>query len=126
MEQPGDLSPFNARESLIQQTVAQIAKDFSMFGMEIIFPAQMGMAYPEVFAQLQYYLDDMINSGMSRLPALLYHIDLSEAAIMEVWNQHPEQSRSAILSELIIIREFKKVVYRNYYRETNKTDKITP
>ena len=126
MNHPSELSPFNARESLIKQTVAQIDKDFSMFGMEITFPTQMEMAYPEVFAQLQYHLDDMMSAGSGRLSALLYHIDLPEATIMDVWNQHPEQSRAAILSELIIVREFKKVVYRNFYRETNKTGKITP
>jgi len=125
MEPLLNLNPFDAKESLIQQTVAQIARDFGMFGMEINFPEPMEMAYPQVFNQVQLYLNAMLASDNNRLASLLYHIDIPESAIMEAWNQHPEISHSSILSELIIFREFKKVIYRNHYRDQKNPDQIT-
>ncbi|MBV2247574.1 MAG: hypothetical protein KUL83_10450 [Lentimicrobium sp.] len=118
-----NLSPFDAKESLIQQTIAQINRDFARFGMEINFPQSMEMVYAQVFSEIIYYLNDLLATDNHRLVSLLYHIDISESAIKEAWAEQPDLTRPHILSELIILREFKKVVYRNHYRDKKDTIK---
>ncbi|MDD4597933.1 MAG: hypothetical protein PHW35_08205 [Lentimicrobiaceae bacterium] len=118
-----NLSPFDAKESLIQQTIAQINRDFARFGMEINFPQSMEMVYAQVFSEIIYYLNDLLATDNHRLVSLLYHIDISESAIKEAWAEQPDLTRLHILSELIILREFKKVVYRNHYRDKKDTIK---
>lgn len=118
-----NLSPFDAKESLIQQTIAQINRDFARFGMEINFPQSMEMVYAQVFSEILYYLNDLLATDNHRLVSLLYHIDISESAIKEAWAEQPDLTRPHILSELIILREFKKVVYRNHYRDKKDTIK---
>lgn len=126
METALNLSPRDARGILIQQTVAQIAKDFAMFGMAITFPYSVETTYPHIFNQLRLYLENLLGSDNSRLTSLLYHIDIPESMIMETLSQQPAEARSGVLSELIIFREFKKVVYRNHYRDHKKPGQIIP
>ena len=123
MDPAQNLSPFDAKESLIQQTIAQINRDFARFGMEINFPQSMEMVYAQVFSEIIYYLNDLLATDNHRLVSLLYHIDISESAIKEAWAEQPDLTRPHILSELIILREFKKVVYRNHYRDKKDTIK---
>ncbi|HAH60419.1 MAG TPA: hypothetical protein DCL86_19970 [Bacteroidales bacterium] len=118
-----NLSPFDAKESLIQQTIAQINRDFARFGMEINFPQSMEMVYAQVFRDRKSVLNDLLATDNHRLVSLLYHIDISESAIKEAWAEQPDLTRPHILSELIILREFKKVVYRNHYRDKKDTIK---
>ncbi|GAB1405303.1 MAG: hypothetical protein PHX54_03170 [Lentimicrobiaceae bacterium] len=115
METVDKLSLYEAKEKLIRQTVAQLSKDFAQFGLEITFPDSMKMAYPHVLHEVTGHLDSLFAGDQSRLASLLYHIDIAEIEIVDAWSQHPGQSRTHILAELILFREFKKVIYRNHY-----------
>lgn len=117
-----DLEVVKTRPEIIRQTVEQIKKDFAMFGMDIHFTGNTEMAYNEMFAQLLAHISELMNSNYQKLASLLYQVDLSEYKITESEIRHPEWVRNEIITELVIHRELKKVLIRNYYK--NNPDKL--
>lgn len=93
-----------------------------MFGMDVDFTGNTEMAYGEMFTQLSAHVAHMLEVDPSRLSALLYQVDLGENKIMESSALHSEWSLSEVITELIIHRELKKVLIRNYYK--NNPDKL--
>lgn len=111
-----DLSPYKLQADIIQQTIHQIIKDFSTFGMEIYFTGNVAMAYEEVYRQLSGFIETLIMHDFHKLLALLYQIDLDDETIIKAEEGHPETTRHELIAELILYRELRKVVYRNYYK----------
>jgi len=111
-----DIELYKTRPELIRQTVDQVVKDFAMFGMEVSFSGNMEMAYDELFTQLSTHLARLLAMDANRLAALLYQIDLGPHSVLEAEYNHPGWSRPDIISELVIYRELKKVLLRNYFR----------
>lgn len=111
-----DLEVYKNKAEIIRQTVAQVVKDFAMFGMEIIFSGNTEFAYQEMFIQLSNQVQHLLEYDSGKLSALLYQIDINEAHILESVAQHPEHSNVDIITELIIHRELKKVLFRNFYK----------
>lgn len=116
MIEPFDVEPYKMQEVIIKQTVAQVQKDFGMFGMDIDFPVNFQMAYDNLFKYVGAHIDRLLYTNLSQLSSLLYRTDLSETEIMEAWEKHPEYTKADVITELIIYRELKKVLYRNYYK----------
>ncbi len=87
-----------------------------MFGMDIEFTGNTEMAYPELFHQLSNIIHNLLENDQGRLSALLYQVDLNENNIRETIAQHPEWSYAEVISELVIHRELKKVILRNYFK----------
>ncbi len=114
-----DIELYKTRSEVIRQTVAQVMKDFSMFGMDIAFSGNMGMAYNELFKQLSKHLERLLATDKNRLAALLYQIDLGPHSIIDAEFKQPEWSRADIIAELVIHRELKKVLLRNYFKNQN-------
>ena len=113
---------YKNKTEIIRQTVEQVKKDFTMFGMDVEFTGNTGMAYDEMFMQLSSYVSHMLEIDPHRLSSLLYQVDLGENKIMESSTLHPEWSLPEVITELIIHRELKKVLIRNYYK--NNPDKL--
>jgi len=113
---------YKNKTEIIRQTVEQVKKDFTMFGMDVEFTGNTGMAYDEMFMQLSAYVSHMLEIDPHRLSSLLYQVDLGENKIMESSTLHPDWSLPEVITELIIHRELKKVLIRNYYK--NNPDKI--
>ena len=111
-----DIEIYKTRSEVIRQTVEQVVKDFSMFGMDIAFSGNTEFAYDEIFAQLSHHLTRLLSTDSNRLAALLYQIDLGPHSVIDAEYKHPEWSRQDILAELIIYRELKKVLLRNYFK----------
>ena len=107
---------YKTRSEVIRQTVQQVVKDFSMFGMEIEFTGNTEMAYNELFMQLSHHIDILLEQNPGKLAALLYQVDLSEQKIFDSLTEHPEYSHAQVISELVIHRELKKVLLRNYFK----------
>jgi hypothetical protein len=112
-----DITPYKLQEDIIQQTVEQIIKDFSMFGMGIYFSGNMTLAYDEVFRQLSGFMEMLIVHDFNKLLSLLYQIDLSDQTIVEAENDYPDIPRHELMTELIVHRELQKVIMRNYYKQ---------
>jgi len=117
-----DLDLYKPLPEIVKQTVEQIKKDFAMFGMEINFTGNTDLAYGEMFAQTLIHISNLMNSNYQKLASLLYQVDLSEFKITEAELKHPNWTRNEIITELVIHRELKKVLIRNYFK--NNPDKL--
>ena len=117
-----DIEIYKTKTEVIRQTVEQIMKDFTMFGMDIEFTGNTDMAYEEMFYQLAAHVSRLLETDPHRLSALLYQVDLGENKVIEASALHPEWTLPEVISELIIHRELKKVLIRNYYK--NNPDKL--
>jgi hypothetical protein len=51
------------------------------------------------------------------LLSLLYQIDVSERSIQKKVESNPESQLSSAITDLILERELKKVITRNYFKE---------
>ena len=119
---PFDIEPFKAEQEVIRLTVAQIRKDFGMFGIDIDFPLDMEMVYHDLFRELDYHVSGLLSRNVQKLSTLLYQIDLHEKTILKAWEDHPDYTHAQIIAELIIYRELKKVLFRSYYKNYKLKD----
>jgi len=101
-------------EQIIQETADQVIKDFNTFGMEIEFPSDLKFAYNELYNQLKPVIFELMQTNPGRLSALLYQIDVDEkkmkANTPELFEEHEW------ISEMILEREFMKVLTRHYFK----------
>lgn len=111
------IEPYRDRAEIIRQVAAQIEKDFDQFGMEVQFSGDINYAYDELFSQLKEHLIYLLDRDYHRLVLLLYQIDVSEKQIINTELKYPDVPKADLLSELIILRELKKVLIRNYFKE---------
>lgn len=101
-------------EQIIRETARQVVKDFATFGMDIAFPDDLNYAYDQLFEQLKVIIFDLMQVNPSRLSALLYQIDVDEKKIR---GNAPEMfSEHEWISDLILEREFLKVLTRHYFK----------
>ncbi len=122
MKEPFDIEPFKAEEMVIRQTVKQVQKDFAMFGMDIDFPVNFSMVYNDLVRHIDAHIETLMFSNVQKLSSLLYQVDINEKEITDAWEKHPEYTRSAVITELLIYRELKKVLFRNYYKNYKLKD----
>ncbi len=111
------IEPYRDRAEIIRQVAAQIEKDFDQFGMDVKFSGEINDAYTVLFSQLREHLIHLLDRDYHRLVLLLYQIDVSEKQIIETELKYPDVPKSDLLTELIILRELKKVLIRNYFKE---------
>ncbi|HLO92351.1 MAG TPA: hypothetical protein VK172_14395 [Lentimicrobium sp.] len=115
-KEPFNIEPFKTQELVIRQTVAQVKKDFGMFGLDIDFPLDFNMVYDDLFRHVVYHIDRLLAGNLQKLAALMYQIDISEKTILEGWQEHPNYTKAEVITELLIYRELKKVLFRNYFK----------
>lgn len=113
---PFDIELYKTKTEVIRQTAEQVKKDFAMFGMDVDFTGNADLAYEEMFIQLSTHVSNLLEIDPHRLSALIYQVDLGENKITESSSLHPEWSLPEVITELIIHRELKKVLIRNYYK----------
>lgn len=103
-------------ERIVRETAMQVIKDFGLFGMEVNFPSDIHWAYEQLFEQLHNYVSTMLNENNKKLLSLLYQIDVSEQKILSESKNQADKDLSEIVTELILDRELKKVITRNYFK----------
>jgi hypothetical protein len=108
---------YKTQSEIVRQTVAQVEKDFHMFGLDVGFSGNTEMAYQEMFIQLNRHIQHLLESDYGKLSALLYQIDLGETKIIDASQEHPDWVLSEVITELVIHRELKKVLLRNYFKK---------
>ena len=114
------LQIFHNRLNIIQETADQIIKDFDAFGYEIIFSGNEISAYEELFKQITPLIESLIHNNYEKLMNVLYRIDVVEKVITpELKNNNPREL-AAIITKIVLERELKKVVTRNYYKQLQK------
>lgn len=99
---------------VIRNTAKQVIKDFGLSGVEIYFSGNEQSAYDELKEQLVPVLAKLYKNGT--LSALLYRIDADEKKVNEILNSHTEKYKAQQLANLVIEREFIKVLLRKMYQ----------
>lgn len=110
------IESYKDQADLVEKTAAQITKDFALFGLPIDFKGDSDWAYTELFNQMCPIIDRLIHHDYPRLLSLLYQIDLSPATIKKAREENPDMPENEMLTQLIIYREFKKVVMRLFFK----------
>lgn len=115
-----NLSPEKYRHDLevVRNTAQQVIKDFGMSGIEIIFTGNPDTAYRELLEQAQPALKNLYQKNAGAFMTLLYRIDIPEIKFREVASQFSEEDFFNKLAEMVIEREFLKVLTRKLYRST--------
>ncbi|MGQ1784318.1 MULTISPECIES: hypothetical protein [unclassified Saccharicrinis] len=114
-----DLQQASRKNELIVETGRQIQKDFGEFGLEIHFSGKAEIFYEELFEQMKVHVASLISDSQDRFMHFLYRIDISEKQIMLYEQEMQDSDYSEVLTELIIHRELKKVITRDYFRQQN-------
>ncbi len=102
-------------EKIIRETADQVIKDFAGFGMEINFPENLRSAYNDLFTQLAVHIGKLLHEDTEKLSALLYQIDLDESKFSKSSPNYDHEHEW--LSEMILNREFLKVLTRHYFKD---------
>ena len=110
-----ELIDISAQEEIIKATAQQIIKDFAEFGFEINFSGNTANFYTELFAQMEESVKDLIANQQTKFYSFIYRIDISNKEMALYEQEMAGQPKSTIITELIIHREIKKVLYRIYY-----------
>ena len=109
------IAKYRDNSEIIHKTALQVIKDFNQFGLEVIFPDDLKYAYPDLFVQLQQHIIQLIDTNITKLYALLYRIDIHENTIREMVKQEMDKDLSKVITALILERELKKVILRDYF-----------
>ena len=112
-----ELKKYRDNEDIVRQTARQIIKDFALFGLTIEFPAEIKFAYTKLYKQLEKQISDLLQSNTATILSLLYQIDIPETAIQQKSGEMPDKPLSEVVTELIFIRELKKVLTRLYFKK---------
>ena len=115
-----DLLQASRRNDLIVETGRQIQKDFGEFGLEVHFSGTAELFYEELFGQMKVHVAYLLSDNMDRFMHFLYRIDINEKDINMYKNQMLNEDYDHVLTELIIHRELKKVITRDYFRQQAK------
>lgn len=113
---PSSLAKAAQRDDLIQKTADQIIKDFAEFGMEVTFSGQTEQFYPELFQQVHILVEELLANDHNRFLAMLYRIDISSKEVANYQQMMPHNNKSQAITTLIIHRELKKVMTREYFK----------
>lgn len=117
-----ELIQASRKNELIIETGKQIQKDFGEFGLEISFSGKAEIFYEELFDQMRTHIDTILSESMERFMHFLYRIDISEKQITLYQNEMSNSNYNEVLTELIIHRELKKVITRDFFRQQNKNN----
>ncbi|MEI8113061.1 MAG: hypothetical protein WCI54_05500 [Bacteroidia bacterium] len=115
-----NLASFLNKAEIVQDTAAQIMKDFGMFGIEITFSGHTETAYQELHEQLINQISVYLDRDYSRLMAVLYQVDITEHEIAKAHRELPHYTDLEVLAHQVIFRDLKKVLFRRYYKSQSE------
>ena len=102
---------------IIRETATQLIRDFSMRKLEIVFSGNELTAYDELLMQVEPLIAEMYKNNRSGFQVLLYQIDISEQSFKKLITSSSPENFSKRISELIIQREFQKVLTRKFFKQ---------
>lgn len=111
-----NVSHYLNQEEIVLETVAQIMKDFGLFGVTITFSGDINNAYSELHQQLISQIGTLLDRDYSRLLAVLYQVDISDKEITRTAMELPEYNHVEVVAHQIIVRDLKKVLTRRYFK----------
>ncbi len=119
-----DLLKATRRDDLIRETALQIIKDFAEFGLEFTFSVNTTNFYDMLLSQMKAHVTFLLENNPSGFFNLLYRIDVSPDEVQRYEKQKLQDDWTEFITELIIFRELKKVMTRDYFRTRNSPDRL--
>ncbi len=116
-----NLQPEKYRHDLevVRNTAAQVAKDFGIVGVDVLFSGNPETAYEELQSQITPALTGLYKLNQSAFMALLYRIDVSEIKVKNLEKTTRGTDFFNGLAALILEREFLKVLIRKLFSNRN-------
>lgn len=111
-----NIEKFFDQKKIIEETAAQLIKDFSEFSFEISFTGKEKTPYDELFVQVEPVISSLLSKNNSLLFSVLYRIDVSENEIKKHTALFSDRSLSHVITDLILRRELKKVLTRHHFK----------
>lgn len=111
-----ELMKSTRRNEIVRLVVNQIIKDFGSFNIDLKISDQIGDLYDSLQNKLEIEIARICQENNTVFKGLLYRIDISEKEITQYQQEMPQSTFFHIISQLIIHRELKKVLYREYYK----------
>ena len=105
---------------IIRETADQIIRDFNIKEFEIIFSGNPNNAFDELKIQITPVIEKLFKADRSSFQSLLYRIDISERDYKQTLSQIHSKGFEVELSELVIRREFQKVITRKYFSDKSR------
>lgn len=114
------MDKLDIKASLLQQELfelfrLQLRKDFEVSGCDAGFTAHLPLSFDQLKDEISVQLRKMEKGSTSKLPELLYRIDLSERQIKRFSEEHPAENWEDLVAELIIKRLLQKVILKKTY-----------
>jgi hypothetical protein len=108
------------RASLLQKELfelfrLQLKRDFEVSGCSVEFIEHLPVNFEHLRDEVSAQLKKMGKHGVSKLPELLYRIDVSEQQIKRFAEEHPAENWEDLVAELIIKRILQKVILKKTY-----------
>jgi hypothetical protein len=103
--------------SIIKETIAQIIRDMQVPGFEVVLSGNEQTAFLEVKNQLLIVVDKLFNADKKFFQSLLYRVDINEKDYRKLISTSEVETITDKLTELIIRREFQKVLTRKYFAD---------
>lgn len=114
--QANNIQSFLNKKEIILETIAQIQKDFAMFGVEVNFSGNTDEAYDELHHQLIDQVGFLLENKTELLMSVLYQVDISRKDIEKTHAEFPEYNEVELIAHQIIFRDLKKVLLRRYFK----------
>ncbi len=114
--QANNIQSFLNKKEIILETIAQIQKDFAMFGVEVHFSGNTDEAYDELHHQLVDQVGFLLENKTELLMSVLYQVDISRKDIEKTHAEFPEYNEVELIAHQIIFRDLKKVLLRRYFK----------
>lgn len=114
--QSNNIESFLNREDIILETIAQIMKDFGLFGVEIHFSGNTDQAYHELHQQLVGQINNLLINKSELLMSILYQVDISDRDISRTQADLPHYNQVEVIAHQIIFRDLKKVLFRRHFK----------
>ena len=102
---------FREDEEVIRLTIEQLKKDFGSAFPELKLSGQKDKIFSELAVQIAESLVEIRKTNSPIFKGILYRVDVTEAEIANVKNQKD----CFLLAEILIQREFKKVITRRFF-----------
>ncbi len=115
--QSNNLQSYFDKEEIILDTIAQIIKDFGMFGIAIEFSGHVDDAYRDLHQQLVSQVESLLISNSDLLMSILYQVDITDRDISCTQIDFPSYNQVEVIAHQIIFRDLKKVLFRRYFKE---------
>jgi hypothetical protein len=83
-----------------------------------------GLQWPEGLEETQWmeqladHIDVLINTNFHQLVQLLYRLDIDEAGLKKVLQQHPGERAGVLIAEKIVERQRQKIESRKAFRQS--------